>query len=202
NMPKAFSELEKSKIKDKLLEVTKHHLKKRGFKRTTVDDLVRETQISKGTFYLFYDSKEHLIYDVFRFHHDQMQDDFIEQIKAMSGKVDVEVLTKAIVEMVRTMDQSFLFGFIASGDLEAVMRKLPESYVLSHRDRDELMMMELMKLFPDSNMERIAVFSAAMRMALMSLLHKKDIGEALFDEALNMVLKGIVKQMIEVDNND
>ena len=39
-------------------------LKKYGVRKTSVDELVRKVNIPKGTFYLFFPSKEDLIYDV------------------------------------------------------------------------------------------------------------------------------------------
>ena len=42
----------------------KKNRKIKGVKKTTVDELVKRTGIPKGTFYLFYPSKEMLLFDV------------------------------------------------------------------------------------------------------------------------------------------
>ena len=63
-MPKAWSEREKEYIKKTLLSEGKTLFEKYGLQKTTVDDIVHAAQISKGSFYIFYQSKEELYFDV------------------------------------------------------------------------------------------------------------------------------------------
>ena len=53
-MPRAFSEAEKSFIKERLLQEAEACLSLYGVRKTTVDELVQRVKIPKGTFYLFY----------------------------------------------------------------------------------------------------------------------------------------------------
>jgi AcrR family transcriptional regulator len=63
-MPKSFSEREKENIKKNLLEACKQSWTQYGYKKTSVDELCRQAGISKGAFYLFFESKEALFCDV------------------------------------------------------------------------------------------------------------------------------------------
>ena len=63
-MPKAWSEREKELIKKTLLSEGKKLFEKYGLQKTTVDEIVNAAQISKGSFYIFYQSKEELYFDV------------------------------------------------------------------------------------------------------------------------------------------
>ena len=60
-MPKQYSEKEKEIIKAELLHYAAECMGTYGIKKTTVDELVRLAKIPKGTFYLFYESKEMLL---------------------------------------------------------------------------------------------------------------------------------------------
>ncbi|MFH1513530.1 MAG: helix-turn-helix domain-containing protein, partial [Bacillota bacterium] len=60
-MPKSFSDAERAYIKERLLREAEACLAAYGVRKTTVDELVRRAGIPKGTFYLFYASKEALI---------------------------------------------------------------------------------------------------------------------------------------------
>ena len=60
-------------------------------------------------------------------------------------------------------------------------------------------MEELVALVPNIKTDAIRVFSAAMRGIFISLLHKQEIGEEVFDEALRVMLRGVVLQMFEGD---
>lgn len=57
-MPKGFTEQEKLNITEKLITECKLSWQKFGYKKTSIDDLCKNVGISKGAFYLFFDTKE------------------------------------------------------------------------------------------------------------------------------------------------
>src|SRR5947209_1059730 len=63
-MPKAFSEREKGLIRARLLEAGEKQFSAFGLKKTNIDALAQAANISKGAFYLFFESKEALFMDV------------------------------------------------------------------------------------------------------------------------------------------
>ena len=74
-MPKVYSQSEKDDIKGRLKEATRQSLSMNGIKKTTVDSLVKEVNIPKGTFYLFYKSKEILVFEVLLEFHEIFEKD-------------------------------------------------------------------------------------------------------------------------------
>lgn len=60
----AFSEIEKTNIQEKLITNCEESWSRFGYKKTNVDDLCAKAGISKGAFYLFYNSKEELFCNV------------------------------------------------------------------------------------------------------------------------------------------
>ena len=63
-MPKTYSENERAYIQERLKTEAKKCLATYGIRKTTIDELVKRVGIPKGTFYLFYESKEQLLYEV------------------------------------------------------------------------------------------------------------------------------------------
>ena len=63
-MPKAFTERDKELIRARLIQAGDKQFSAYGLKKTNIDALARAARISKGAFYLFYDSKEALFMDV------------------------------------------------------------------------------------------------------------------------------------------
>jgi len=53
-------EEQREKREQLILDVAKSHFEKFGYKRTVIDDIVREVGIAKGTFYLHFKSKREL----------------------------------------------------------------------------------------------------------------------------------------------
>jgi len=50
--------------------------RKKGYDVVTVDEICKKAGVSKGTFYVYYESKEQVIYDLF-IAHDKVYDDFV-----------------------------------------------------------------------------------------------------------------------------
>src|SRR6476660_6259869 len=63
-MPKGFSEREKSLIRAQLLAKGRELFASQGIKKANVEDLTRAANISKGAFYLFFNSKEELFFEI------------------------------------------------------------------------------------------------------------------------------------------
>lgn len=63
-MPRAFSDEERRAIQTRLLEQGEQRFAQYGLRKTTVEELAAAAGISKGAFYLFYESKEALLMDV------------------------------------------------------------------------------------------------------------------------------------------
>ena len=86
-MPKTFSEQERTLIKNKLMKEAEYCLSQYGVRKTTVDELVKRVHIPKGTFYLFFESKEQLFYEVFIQFHDEIQDKLITVLQMPRGRL-------------------------------------------------------------------------------------------------------------------
>src|SRR5574339_469609 len=63
-MPKAFTEQEKDIIRAQMREKATKLFERQGLKKTSVDELAQAAGISKGAFYLFYESKEELFMEI------------------------------------------------------------------------------------------------------------------------------------------
>ena len=63
-MPRCFTEREKKNIRRRLQEACKQSWTQYGYKKTSVDELCKQAGISKGAFYLFFESKEALFCEV------------------------------------------------------------------------------------------------------------------------------------------
>src|SRR5262245_42843705 len=65
-MPRGFTEQEKAHIRSRLLAKGKEYFGTYGLRKTNVEDLTAAVGISKGAFYLFYESKEALFFELLR----------------------------------------------------------------------------------------------------------------------------------------
>ena len=198
-MPKTFSDHERAIIKQRLMEEAENCLVQYGVRKTTIDELVKRVNIPKGTFYLFYSSKELLLYEVFCKFHDAIHEKMLSEIAAIKTDVTPLKLTELIFQLYKMVQNSFLLRFMTEGEMELVIRKLPPEVLRNHFDKDDFSIEQLFSLIPDLKTNQIQVYSAALRGVFISMLHKQEIGEDVFDEAMKVMINGVVMQMFEGD---
>lgn len=199
-MPKTFSESERTYIKERLMEEAKACLLQYGVRRTTVDELVKRVNIPKGTFYLFYESKERLLFDVVLQFNDEIQGELLTEISALPDVPDADTLTDIIFLLYKRLDDSFLPRLIASGEMEYFMRTLPPELSKLHAEHDDLSVRKMLNMLPGMKEDRAEVYSAALRSVFLTLMYKSEIGETLFDETLRILIRGVVLQLLEDEN--
>ena len=196
-LPKAYSDSERAVIRDRLIEEAGLCLALYGIRKTTVDEIVRRVHIPKGTFYLFYESKERLLFDVVMKLNDDIQAEMLKRVSALSGSPDAEALTNLIFGLYQSLGDSFLPKLISDGELDLLMRKLPDEMARLHKERDDLSALKLAAMLPGIDAADAEVFSAALRGIFLSLMYKREVGEEVFDEALRVMIRGVAIQMIE-----
>ncbi len=194
-MPKTFTKKEREFIQQRLMEEAKNCLVQYGARKTTVDELVKRVNIPKGTFYLFYDSKELLFYDVFNNFHDEIHGKMLSEIAYIKQDLDPVKLTDLIFSIYKLVENSFLLKFMTEGELEMMLRKLPPDTAVKHTEKDDFSIEQLVSLVPGLKSDHIRVFSAALRGVFLSMLHKHEIGDEVFDAALKIMIQGVVIQM-------
>ena len=80
-MSTAFTDEEKKLIRKKLQKVARECLKRYGVRKTTVDQMVAMADISKGSFYNFYSSKEMLFFTVLEEYQIDIMNRLAEQLE-------------------------------------------------------------------------------------------------------------------------
>jgi AcrR family transcriptional regulator len=196
-MPKTLSESERAYIKERLRTETEKCLASYGIRKTTIDELVKRVGIPKGTFYLFYESKEQLLYEVIMDFDKKAQEQLLQEVTALPGVPDVEAFTDTILRFYRQIDDSFLPRLMQNGELEYFMRTVPPELSRQHAERDNEAMQRMFAAFPGMQSERAAVLSAAFRGVFMTLLFKNEIGAEIYEDALRVLVRGVALQLAE-----
>lgn len=196
-MPKSFNKDEREYINKKLKREAMECLNLYGIKKTTVDEIVRRANIPKGTFYLFFESKELLLFEVINDMHVEIQNQFMNDISLFKDKISCEQLTKLLYDVYKKVDRTCLLTIMTNGELELLMRKLPSEVVEKHLMDDNIFMERLAALIPNIKKSKLNIYSAALRGVFLSMLHKREIGEEIFNESLKLMLRGLVIQLME-----
>lgn len=192
-MPKIYSQSEKDDIKERLKEATRKSLSINGIKKTTVDSLVKEVGIPKGTFYLFYKSKEILMFEVLlEFHEAFEQDMKIALLQFDFQYITTNQLTEFILLFFLKAKENPLFQVLTSDELELLATKLPSDIVNEHFQHDHDMLEQILMFIPHQEDINIQALSGAFRDLFMFMF-----SDCCQDDSLKLLIHGLVLQFLK-----
>ena len=197
-MATAFTAEEKEVIRKKLHKVAKECLQRYGVKKTTVDQMAAMTDISKGSFYNFYSSKEMLFFAVLEEYQIDVMDRLTEQL-GMEAKIDTNRLVELLYDFYQDFRYSFMYTIFKNHEMELLVRKLPREVIANHHLIDDRMVKKIVSRINIRENVSLEIVSALFRTIAMTILHIKEIGEKQFDTTLKLVIQGIVEQITKED---
>ena len=122
-MARGFTEREKENIRKNLKDACKQSWTRYGYKKTSVDELCRQAGISKGAFYLFFESKEALFGEVLCLVQEQIYNAAAEVIKNQRDKNGIAEALKLIY---REYDKNNFLYNSDSADFIILINKISE----------------------------------------------------------------------------
>ena len=193
-MPKPFSEKERSEISKSLKAVAFKSLLSKGVKKTTVDDLVKAVNIPKGTFYLFFESKEILLYEAMMDFEEETHNQLSSSILNIQNNFNVESLSSMIMDFFKIGYESGFAELLLKGEIDILLRKLPDEIVKSHIEKDDDFLSVFKFLFPNLTEKSLSNYSGAFRALFFTVAYKREIGENYY-EVLELMAKSLITQM-------
>ena len=197
-MATAFTTEEKEVIRKKLHKVAKECLQRYGVKKTTVDQMAAMVDISKGSFYNFYPSKEMLFFTVLEEYQIDVMNRLTEQL-GMETKIDTNRLVQLLYDFYQDFRYSFMYTIFKNHEMELLIRKLPKEAITNHHLIDDRMVKKIVSRINIRENVSVEIVSALFRTIAMTILHIEEIGEEQFDIALKFIIQGIVEQITKED---
>ena len=197
-MATAFTSEEKEVIRKKLHKVAKECLQRYGVKKTTVDQMAAMVDISKGSFYNFYSSKEMLFFAVLEEYQIDVMNRLTEQL-GTETKIDTNRLVQLLYDFYQDFRYSFMYTIFKNHEMELLVRKLPKEAITNHHLIDDRMVKKIVSRINIRENVSVEIVSALFRTIAMTILHIEEIGEGQFDTTLKLVIQGIVEQITKED---
>lgn len=193
-MPRSFDTKEREQIKITLSEAGERLFSKYGHKKTTVDDIAKEAGIAKGSFYSFFPSKEALYFHILEGMEESIHTAVIEEI-FRNNEDPSEILKKMILAGFRTIDEHpMLMEIFDPSVYQQILRKLSGDEVAAHQKRDENRLIPLIRIMQEKGemgKRDPKVVTALIRGLFILTLHKREIGEELFPEMIELLAESI-----------
>ena len=195
---KGFSESEKSTIRDRLILKGKELFGKNGIKGTSVEELARSVAIASGSFYLFFQSKEELYFEIVMREHKMMEEGIVQAFADTSNPEAtlVQFMKSSIVGLEMN---PIIRPMMNMEEIELLYRKLtPEQFI----EVTGASFNTLIARVEDWKGKGILIDKPTRVLALMLsvhmhiLNHKIELGEeydAVMDQLISSIVKGILK---------
>jgi AcrR family transcriptional regulator len=197
-MPKGFSEREKTLIRAQLLAKGRELFATQGIKKANVEDLTRAANISKGAFYLFFNSKEELFFELLG----QFEDEYHANLIAAAGQPGAsprqqvkQVLTQAFT-IWRTHP---LFTHFNQEEYEYMARKLPEGFAQTNIDKDAIFVDRLLGQWRSQGVVidcDPTLFLGLTRALFYMSLHERDLGSGIYPDVIDFFIDAITQQIV------
>jgi len=200
-MATAFTNEEKEVIRKKLHKAAKDCLQRYGVRKTTVDQMVAMSDISKGSFYSFYSSKEMLFFRVLEEYQIDIMNRLEEQLE-QENQINANQFVQLLYDFYQDFRYSFVFTIFKNHEMELLIRKLSKEVITTHHLLDDRMAEKIVSRINIRETVSVDIVSALFRTIAMSILHIEEIGEKQFDTILKLLIQGIVGQIIEEDNGE
>lgn len=207
-MPKVYSEEERRNIISGLKREANILMQEKGVKKTTVDELVKRVGIPKGTFYLFYPSKEMLLFDVTQDFHEKVDHYLSEGIMkimeenglTMDENADfsgcVEEFTDLILGAMQITYSSCLRVILNPESMNLILSRLPDDVLEKHRQHDSGMGEGLFEKLAAGKNYCVETLVGAFMMIIFGGMYKREIGEENWMDSMRILIRGIVIQLI------
>ena len=190
-MPKAFTQQEKEWIGERLLEQGYKQFSAHGLKKTTIEELAEAAGISKGAFYLFYESKEALFMDVA----EQAEKRFRQEVLATidlpgpSPRARLFSVLKKAFDLFETIP---ILRFFTSSDYDLLFRRIPAQKLQEHLASDQVFFEGLVSRCQKAGIPitvRADEISGLLYPLVLSIFHKDDLGLNNFSGSIDLLLE-------------
>ncbi len=190
-MPKGFTEHEKALIQQRLLEEGYKMFSTYGLKKTNVEEIAAAVGISKGAFYIFYESKEALFMDVAEEAEVRFRKEIIAAID-MPGDSPRARLFNVFNKAFTLFKTIPLLQAFSRGEYELLFRRLPEEKLHQHLASDRKFIEELVECCIQSGIPikaRVEQISSLMYAVFFTSIHENDFGASEYADASKLLLE-------------
>lgn len=194
-----FTEFEKERIREELLEVAYRFFLDKGFKSTSIEDITSSVGIAKSSFYIFCESKEMLYMELLAREGEQIEKQVWPEVMAAK---DIYTAIKTYLNKMAMELESKILTQRLIYDLEEyniVSRKLNPQYIGSESLRSIVPLMEFIKSRQDSKEiinEDPSVIAGVLRAALLIGSQKRNLQQYNYVRVRDLLFEAVANQII------
>jgi AcrR family transcriptional regulator len=189
-MPKGFTEREKKSIRERLVQEGYKRFSAHGLRKTNIDELAQAARISKGAFYLFYESKEALFMDVAEWAEQRYRQEVLVVIDrpGPSPRARLVAVFKRAFALFKTIP---LLQILRGSDYDLLFRRIPAEKLQEHLASDRIFFDELVTRCRNSGIPISKPPDEIGRLLyplVLATMHEDDFGQEDFSDSIDVLL--------------
>jgi AcrR family transcriptional regulator len=198
-MSRGFNEQEKLGIKQSLMNEGRILFSQYGLKKTSIIELAEAAGIASGSFYTFFNSKEELYFEILEKEEEVIKSEFVKY--DFKGTGSPKQAMKYLIKQTFTMiDENPLFNkLLFDNNHDALLRKLPVEKLEAHMKKDTDMVRLVATKWKEAGIIRDIdedVLAGLFRALFAMSLHKKEIGEKVYPQTLELLTDFIINGLV------
>ena len=198
-MTRSFSDTEKRDITKQLLSRGKALFERYGLKKTSVEELTRAVGIGQGSFYLFFDSKEELFFEIL----DAEERELRERIARMISESNQtkrgfkEIITRSF----QLMNENAVIKnvLVDAQEYSRFFSRIPEERLKAHLEEESAFIGKIMKQLQTSGVIRNVkpeVITGLLFGLFLLQEHKSQIGEEIFPHVTDLLIDTLCDALV------
>ncbi|MGA2975064.1 MAG: TetR/AcrR family transcriptional regulator [Spirochaetia bacterium] len=192
-MPKAFSTTERDRIKARLIAAGKRLINTVGLRHLVVDDIARETGISKGSFYSFYPSREEFILSVFESWESEYRGALIREVTQGKG-TPRERIERFFLGAFEILEREPGLARLGMREIQTIIERLPPERIEAHQAADNRVLEETFRRWVHEDLlspDLIAAFQGLIPALFSIAVHKEDFPPGSYQPAVRLIAEAI-----------
>jgi|SRR5690625_3643119 len=198
-MSRRFNKNQKKFIRNSLIEQGKILFRQYGFQKTSIHEITKSVGIAQGTFYNFFDSKEELYFIILE-HEEEKIKKQLTQIDMLKEHDPKEAIKQVLRDLIKTVETNPLIRELYFGNnMKNILRKLPSETLDKHIQNDASALEPLIEMWKNEGIilkKSPEIIAGILRSLFVLTLHQNEIGEAIYEETLDLFIELIVDGIV------
>jgi AcrR family transcriptional regulator len=196
-MPRRFTELERKKIRERLILAGKGIINRAGTRLLVVDDVAREAGISKGSFYTFYPSREDFILSVFEAWEEEYRSSLLADVVEGEGSPK-ERLERFFLEAFSLIEREPGLAKLGMGEIALLMESLPPERLAAHQKADSETLEAVMGLWVEKGIvskEDVPALGGIFMSLFAIAIQREVFPEGSYESAIRLIAEALANRL-------
>lgn len=195
-MPRGLTEEEKEYQKQVLLQHGRRLIFRYGFNRVSIDDIVREAGVAKGTFYHFFASKDDFLYEiVYQFHTQGFTriTAVIKEIKVLPSQERREKIREFFKLMFHSDEQIFFAE--QHDEIQRFLMRYSKSTLAELKEMELKSYQALFDILEIKKEKNIEIVQNFVHISFLGISHREMMIKEYLDQTIDVMVEGLLEYL-------